>query len=129
MISDESYPWFANFANYLAAKELRKYLIYQQRKKFFADLKHYVWENPYLFKVGPDQIIRRCVHGKEANEILLQCHSSAPGGHFGPNYTARKVLDAGFYWPTIFQDAHKLLQSCDACQRGGNISKRDEMPH
>ncbi|XP_071691253.1 uncharacterized protein [Rutidosis leptorrhynchoides] len=128
MISDESYPWFADFANYLAAKELRKDLMYQQRKKFFADLKHYFWKSPYLFKVGLDQIIRRCVHGKEANEILIQCHSSAPGGHFGPNYTARKVLDSGFYWPTIFQDVHKLLRSCDACQRGGNLSKRDEMP-
>ncbi|XP_071708623.1 uncharacterized protein [Rutidosis leptorrhynchoides] len=53
---------------------------------------------------------------------------SAPGGHFGLNYTARKVLDSGLYWPIIFQDAHKLLRSCDACQRGGNLSKRDEMP-
>ena len=49
------------------------------------------------------------------------------GGHFGPQRTAAKVLEAGFYWPTIFQDARKFALTCDACQRSGNISKKDEM--
>ncbi|XP_048231237.1 uncharacterized protein LOC125370277 [Ricinus communis] len=44
------------------------------------------------------------------------------------NHTARKVLDAGFYWPTIFRDARAFVQVCDACQRSSNISTRDEMP-
>ncbi|GKA31272.1 reverse transcriptase domain-containing protein [Tanacetum coccineum] len=42
--------------------------------------------------------------------------------------TARKVFEAGFYWPHIFRDARKLVQVCDACQRAGNISSRDETP-
>nr|GEX05621.1 DNA-directed DNA polymerase [Tanacetum cinerariifolium] len=33
-----------------------------------------------------------------------------------------------FYWPTIYQDAHDLFTRCDACQRQGKISQRDEMP-
>ncbi|GJY12654.1 hypothetical protein Tco_0381963 [Tanacetum coccineum] len=37
-------------------------------------------------------------------------------------------FDAGFYWPTIFKEAQTLVQNCDACQRFGNISRRDEMP-
>ncbi|CAN6716294.1 unnamed protein product [Malus baccata var. baccata] len=32
-----------------------------ERKKFLAMVKHYVWDEPYLFKYCPDQIIRRCV--------------------------------------------------------------------
>ncbi|GKD20404.1 reverse transcriptase domain-containing protein [Tanacetum coccineum] len=42
--------------------------------------------------------------------------------------TARKVFKAGFYWPNIFRDACKLVRACDACQRAGNISSRDETP-
>ena len=38
-----------------------------------------------------------------------------------------KVLEAGFYWPTLFHDAKKCVHSCDACQRSRNISKKDEM--
>nr|GEV87290.1 hypothetical protein [Tanacetum cinerariifolium] len=48
--------------------------------------------------------------------------------HHGPNYTAKKVVDSGFYWPTIYRDAHDLVKSCDACQRQGKISQRHEMP-
>ncbi|GJW52522.1 reverse transcriptase domain-containing protein [Tanacetum coccineum] len=49
-------------------------------------------------------------------------------GHHHANYTAKKVFDAGFYWPTIYRDAHDLVTRCDDCQRQGKISQRDEMP-
>ncbi|GJW10017.1 reverse transcriptase domain-containing protein [Tanacetum coccineum] len=50
------------------------------------------------------------------------------GGHHGIATTARKVFEAGFYWPNIFRDAQKLVRACNACQRAGNISSRDETP-
>ncbi|GJW94547.1 reverse transcriptase domain-containing protein [Tanacetum coccineum] len=50
------------------------------------------------------------------------------GGHHGIATTARKVFEVGFYWPRVFRDARKLVQVCDACQRAGNISSRDEAP-
>nr|GEW85477.1 DNA-directed DNA polymerase [Tanacetum cinerariifolium] len=49
-------------------------------------------------------------------------------GHHGANLTAKKVFDAGFFWPTIYRDAHDMIKSCDMCQRQGKISQRDEMP-
>ncbi|GKA07450.1 reverse transcriptase domain-containing protein [Tanacetum coccineum] len=75
-----------------------------------------------------DQIIRRCVFGQEALEILKACHEGPTGGHHSANITIRKVFDAGFFWPTIYKDAYELIKSCDACQRQGKISHRDEMP-
>nr|GEX36492.1 hypothetical protein [Tanacetum cinerariifolium] len=53
---------------------------------------------------------------------------STPWGHCGANFTAKKVFDAGFFWPTIYRDAHNLVKSCDSCQCQGKISQRDEMP-
>nr|GEY03170.1 reverse transcriptase domain-containing protein [Tanacetum cinerariifolium] len=50
------------------------------------------------------------------------------GGHHGANLTAKKVFDAGFFWPTIYKDAHEFVKNCDSCQRQGKISQRDEMP-
>nr|GEW81394.1 reverse transcriptase domain-containing protein [Tanacetum cinerariifolium] len=49
-INTENEPWFADFANYLVADIIPKGKTYQQKKKFFSDLKHYFWEEPYLFK-------------------------------------------------------------------------------
>ncbi|GJT22089.1 reverse transcriptase domain-containing protein [Tanacetum coccineum] len=65
---------------------------------------------------------------REALEILKACHEGPTGGHHSANITARKVFDAGFFWPTIYKDAYELIKSCDACQRQGKISQRDEMP-
>nr|GFC02877.1 reverse transcriptase domain-containing protein [Tanacetum cinerariifolium] len=79
-------------------------------------------------KTCPDQIIRRCVAGHEAIDILKACHSGPTGGHYRANYTAKKVFDSGFYWLTIYKNAFKLVKHCDSCQRQGNISQRDEMP-
>ncbi|GKC34691.1 reverse transcriptase domain-containing protein [Tanacetum coccineum] len=96
--------------------------------KFFKDVKHYFWDDPYLFKICADQVIRRCVSGQEAIDILIACHSCPTGGHYGANYTAKKFFDSGFYWPTIYRDTHDLVTQCDTCQRQGKISQRDEMP-
>nr|GEZ16503.1 reverse transcriptase domain-containing protein [Tanacetum cinerariifolium] len=93
-----------------------------------SNVKHYFWDDPFLFKICADQVIRRCVHDQEAIDILQACHNGPIGGHHAPNYTAKKVFDSGFYWPTIYCDAHDLVKSCDACQRQGKISQRDEMP-
>ncbi|GJS97328.1 reverse transcriptase domain-containing protein [Tanacetum coccineum] len=64
---------------------------------------------------------------EEALEILKACHEGPIGGHHSANLTARKVFDAGFFWPTIYRDAHTMIKSCDTCQRQGKISQRDEM--
>ena len=48
------------------------------------------------------------------------------GGDFGGNRTAAKVLQLGFYWPTLFKDAHQFMSTCEKFQRMGSISKRDE---
>nr|GEV72204.1 reverse transcriptase domain-containing protein [Tanacetum cinerariifolium] len=100
----------------------------QQKKKFFKGVKHYFWHDPYLFKICTDQVIRRCVYGQEAVDILTACHNRPTGGHHGANLTTKKVFDSDFYWPTLYRDAHDLVTRCDACQRQGKISQRDEMP-
>ncbi|GJT62321.1 reverse transcriptase domain-containing protein [Tanacetum coccineum] len=125
---DQSTPWFADFANYHAGKFVIKGMTSQQKNKFFKDVKHYFWDDPFLFKICADQVIRRCVSGQEALDILKACHSGPTGGHYGANYTARKIFDSGFYWPTIYKDAHDFVTRCDICQRQGKITQRDEMP-
>nr|GEW85189.1 reverse transcriptase domain-containing protein [Tanacetum cinerariifolium] len=97
-------------------------------------------ENPYENVLDPkeinetfpletlNQVIRRCVHGKEALDILKACHNEPTGGHHGANLTAKKVFDYDFFWPTIYKDAHEFVKNCDSCQRQGKISQRDEMP-
>nr|GEW05808.1 reverse transcriptase domain-containing protein [Tanacetum cinerariifolium] len=98
---NSSTSWFTDFANYHAGKFVIKGMSSQQKNKFFKD---------------------------KAIDILKACHYGPTRGHHGPNYTAKKVFDSGFYWPTIYRDAQDLVKTYDVCQRQGKISQRDEMP-
>nr|GEY75774.1 hypothetical protein [Tanacetum cinerariifolium] len=91
---DPSTPWFADLANYHVGNFIIKGMTSQQKQKFFKDSRHYFWDDPYLFRTCADQTIRRCVAGKEAIDILNACHSRPIGGHYGANYTAKKVFDS-----------------------------------
>nr|GEV33690.1 reverse transcriptase domain-containing protein [Tanacetum cinerariifolium]GEV41618.1 reverse transcriptase domain-containing protein [Tanacetum cinerariifolium] len=106
---DNSTPWCDDIENYHAGNFIVKWMSSQQKKKFFKDAKHYFWDDPYLFRIYVDQVIRRCVHGQEAVDILTTCHNGPTVGHYGDNFTAKKVFDFGFYWPTIYRDAHDLV--------------------
>nr|GFB16031.1 reverse transcriptase domain-containing protein [Tanacetum cinerariifolium] len=123
-----STPWFVDLANYHAENFIIKGMTSQQKQNFFKDTRHYFWDDPYLFRTCVDQIIRRCVAGKEAIDILNACHSGPTRGHYGANYTTKKVFDSGFYWASIYKDAFELVKRCDSCKRQGNVSQKDEMP-
>nr|GEX59642.1 reverse transcriptase domain-containing protein [Tanacetum cinerariifolium] len=98
--SDSSTSWFADIANYHAENFVVKGMSSQQKKKFFKDVKHYFWDDPYLFRICADQVIRRCVYGQEAIDILTTCHNRPTGGHHGANYTTKKVFDFAKALPT-----------------------------
>ena len=68
-------PWFADYVNYLVAKVIPLDFSYQQKKRFFVNLKHYYWEEPILYKHCTDQVIRRCVLEDEMGSILNHCHT------------------------------------------------------
>ncbi|GJU71935.1 reverse transcriptase domain-containing protein [Tanacetum coccineum] len=126
---DNEPQWFADIANCLVGNVLIKGMSSQQKKKFFKDVRHYFWDNPYLFRICADQIIRRCVDGHEAMDILQACHNGPTGGHHGLNYTAKKIFDFGFFWPTIYREAHDFVTHCDSCQRQGkNLTEGRNAP-
>nr|GEU57226.1 reverse transcriptase domain-containing protein [Tanacetum cinerariifolium] len=92
-INTKDEPWFEDFANYLVANIIPKGITYQQKNKSFSDLKHYFWEEPYLFKVCSEGMIRRYVSESKTQTILDQCHHGPTDGYYGPNVTAKKVKD------------------------------------
>nr|GEV78940.1 reverse transcriptase domain-containing protein [Tanacetum cinerariifolium] len=121
---NQSTLWFDDFANYHAGNFVVKGMLSQQKSKFFKDVKHYFWDDPFLFKICADQVIRRCVSGQEAIKNLKAFPYGPTGGHLGPNHTAKRVFDSGFYWPTIYRDAKDLVKDYDVCQHQGKILKK-----
>ena len=121
-------PWYANIVNYLVTGRMPQHWGKQDRSRFLAEVKHFFWDDPYLFKYCPDQIIRRCVSESDQSSIISFCHEHACGGHFSAKKTAAKILQCGFYWPSLFKDSHSHCVSCERCQKLGTISRRNMMP-
>ncbi|XP_076960055.1 uncharacterized protein LOC143636307 [Bidens hawaiensis] len=53
--------WYAHFVNYLATGSIPSYWVKKRRQRFMAQVKQYIWDEPDLFKIGLDQMIRRCI--------------------------------------------------------------------
>ncbi|KAL5559991.1 hypothetical protein UlMin_036202 [Ulmus minor] len=121
-------PWFADIVNYLVTGHMPSHWSYKDKTKFLTEVKKFFWDDPYLFKYCPDQIIRRCIPESEQQSVISFCHDHACGGYFSSKKTAAKILQCGFYWPTLFKDTHVHCSSCDRCQRLGSISHRNMMP-
>nr|CAN71407.1 hypothetical protein VITISV_031030 [Vitis vinifera] len=58
----------------------------------------------------------------------VQDDKGACGGHFASLKTAMKVIQSGFWWPSLFKDAHEVSKGCDKCQRLCKLSRRNMMP-
>ncbi|KAL1189314.1 putative mitochondrial protein [Cardamine amara subsp. amara] len=125
----KTFPWFGEIANYLAAKKEPEHFLGNKKRKFLRKIWRYFWDEPYLYKNCSDGIFRRCVSNEEIPGILFHCHGSSYAGNFATFKTVSKVLQAGFWWPTMFRDAQKFIFKCDTCQRQGNISRQNEIPH
>ncbi|GJW74435.1 putative nucleotidyltransferase, ribonuclease H [Tanacetum coccineum] len=102
-LNDED-PWYADYVNYIVGKVVPPKWKQERRKRFFSQVRNYFWDEPYAFRLCP---IR---------------------GHHSASITGKKVYKARFYWPNIFKDAKDYVMKCDACQKSGNISSRNEMP-
>nr|GEX48561.1 reverse transcriptase domain-containing protein [Tanacetum cinerariifolium] len=89
-ISSESTPWFADIANFHAGNFIKKGLTSQQKNKFFKDVKHYFWGDPYLFRICADQIIRRVCMAKKLLTFSKLVMKDPPGAIMVPISPLRK---------------------------------------
>uniref|UniRef100_A0A2N9FJE9 Integrase catalytic domain-containing protein n=1 Tax=Fagus sylvatica TaxID=28930 RepID=A0A2N9FJE9_FAGSY len=121
-------PWYAHIVNYLVKGFIPETWTAQDRRKFFVEVRNFYWDDPYLFKYCPDQILRRCIPENETFSVIKFCHTEACGGHFSVKKTTAKILQCGFYWPTMFKDTHSFCKRCLECQKLGKVTRRNMMP-
>ena len=90
--------------------------------------KNFYWDDLYLFKYCPYQIFRRCIPNNEVSSVIKFYHSKVYGGRFLSKTTTAKLLQCGFYRPTLFKDIHTFYKACENCQRLEAISTEARLP-
>jgi hypothetical protein len=118
-------PWYADIVNFMVSGYVPPGA---NKRKLVQESRTNIWDEPYLFRVCSDGLLRRCVHIEEGIKIIERCHSSPYGGHYGAFRTHAKIWQCGFFWPTMYEDTREFIRRCGPCQRHNNINTRDSMP-
>ncbi|WVZ51791.1 hypothetical protein U9M48_002901 [Paspalum notatum var. saurae] len=102
-------PWYANLVKYIIAGYVPEGA---DKTKLAHDSRFYLWDDPYLYKLYADGLLRRYIPACEAPQVLDRCHASSYGGHYGAYRTHTKIWQSGFYWPTMYEDAKEFVRRC-----------------
>jgi hypothetical protein len=99
----------------------REYTIIQ-KKQLVVRATNFSLIDGQLYKMRPDEILRRCVIEVEIPLIMVEAHEGITGGHYAGKETMQKVLRDGLWWPALHKDAKEYYRACDVCQRVGKPS-------
>jgi hypothetical protein len=108
--------WYGDIIIYLQTQTFRPALSSTERRRVRYQARQYIILGDTLYRRGIDSVFRRCLTFDEAEKALNDCHSGACGGHMSGYATAQKILRAGYFWPSLFNDCITVVQKCHACQ-------------
>lgn len=63
-------PWFIDMENYLVTGMLPKYFTTKEKVRLIRQSSTFSWIRGYLFKLGMDNVLRRCIKEDEMFDIL-----------------------------------------------------------
>ena len=121
-------PWYADIVNFLATGMTPLHWSPQDLRRFYVEVHFFYFSDLFLYKYCGDHVIRKYVPNDEYESVLNICHENACGGHFSTRKTVAKILQSGFYWPSVFRDAHLHCKACSNCQQLGGITGKNQMP-
>ena len=81
-----------------------------------------------LFRINYDGVLLRCLECEDTDKVLKELHDDIVGGHLAGSTTTHKISRVGYYWPTLFKDAHSYARNCKTCQMSAGRDKRATIP-
>ena len=95
----------------------------KQKSRYFIVLNDQLYKKN---KENPNRPIK-VVKESKVEDVLHHTHSDPLAGHFSLEETYRRIK-IRYYWPQMYNDVRKYVQTCDECQRRGK-NKRIEPLH
>jgi hypothetical protein len=121
----DSNLWYVNIVNFMVSGYVPPG---KNKKKLQAESRCHLWDDPYLYKICADGLLRRCVPTAKGMQIIKKCHAAPYGGHYGEFRTKAKIWQCGFFWPMMYEDTKEFIRRCWKCQLQGGITSCNAMP-
>jgi hypothetical protein len=80
-----------------------------------------------MYRVGQDNRMRKCLTTLETQIVLKELHKGMVGGHFDLYITTKKIMDARYWWPTLFKDICEFYKNYDNCKKTLEDSKQKNL--
>ena len=120
--------WYNDLKYYLTHGSSLNHLDAHKKRALRLKSAQYQLIDGVLFRQNYDQVLLRCLEKDDVEHILTELHDGPAGGHFSGETTTHKVLRAGYYWPTLFKDAHAHARKCEICQVNAGRERRLAFP-
>ncbi|XP_072081162.1 uncharacterized protein [Arachis hypogaea] len=76
-----------------------------------------------LLKKGLSQPLLKYLHPDQTDYVLREVHEGCCGHHIGGKALARKLIRAGYYWPSMMEDSKAFVKKCVKCQENANFHR------
>ena len=120
--------WYTDIIRLITQGILPKGLNLEQQTVFLHKAGPYTIYKGVLYKLAPDHTFKRCLEKNEISAVIESMHTEESGGHYALYNTVKKILNAGYWWPTMYRDTHTFIQTCDSCQRTGKPTASSHWP-
>ena len=77
-----------------------------------------------LYKRGFSRPYLRSLSHEEADYVMREVHEGICGNHSEAQSLVHKLIQAGYYWPTMLKDVQAYVKACDKCQRFSNFIRQ-----
>ena len=93
-------------------------------RKLKVQVSRFVQIRDVLYKRGFSRPYPRCLSHDEADYVMREVHEGICGNHSGAWSLVHKLIQAGYYWPTMLKDTQAYVKACDKCQRFSNLIRQ-----
>ncbi|XP_022014324.1 uncharacterized protein K02A2.6-like [Helianthus annuus] len=121
VIIDEDPNWMTPMKKFLKNGELPSDQTEAERVKIKA--RQYVLQSETLYKKGYLAPLLRCVGPEKSQYLIKEIHEGICGAHFGARSVVAKLMNLGYFWPSMHRDAAEQLKKCDVCQIHAPVPK------
>ena len=121
IVEEEGPTWMTPIHNYLEKRILPEDPV--EARTIKEKIKNYTMEDGVLYKKSYLVPLMRCVGPLQANYIIREVHMGSCGMHDGPRQVVAKIMNLGYYWPTMHRDAREVIQKCDSCQAHASVPR------
>jgi hypothetical protein len=84
----DSNPWYTNIVNFMVSVYVP---LDENKKKLQAESRCLLWDDPYLYRICSNGLLRRCAATAEGIQIIKKCHAAPYGGHYRAFRTQAKI--------------------------------------